>query len=244
MPASQFKSFFKKYSETLKNADCIKKSFDVLDKYPLMPSQAMYVVDWKELEIIYQRGIEQLLGYSAKDFSYLLHSEFYHPDDIECYVHLVQISNEWAREQKPEPFSVETTFDYRIRRKDGSFVKVLRQSTVFENCKDKSIKSALSILSDISDIKKSTTVNLSIRHAKTGRVLLEEAQAPNKKLAFSLRQIEILALLRDGLSSRDIAEQLHVSRHTVDTHRRNMLKKAGDKNVIELVQIAIRMGII
>lgn len=52
---------------------------------------------------------------------------------------------------------------------------------------------------------------------------------------FSKRQTEIIYLLVKGHSSLDIAEKLSISRHTVDTHRRAILKKAGCTNTLELL---------
>ncbi len=244
MPSNQFKAFFKAYSKKIEDLDCMEKSFEILDKYPLLPSQAIYVVNWKTIKIDYQRGIDKLLGYSKEEFNHDLLAEFYHPDDIERYVYLVKLTNEWARKLKPEPFSVETLIDYRIRKKDGNYVKVMRQSTVFESCKDKSIKSSFSLLTNISRIKTSTSVNLSVISNENGRVLLEDVQNETVLPQFSPRELEILIKLKEGLNSKAIAEVLHISSHTVDTHRRNALAKTPCKNIVELVQMAIKMGII
>jgi DNA-binding CsgD family transcriptional regulator len=52
---------------------------------------------------------------------------------------------------------------------------------------------------------------------------------------FSTRELEILQLLKDGLISKLIADKLFISIHTVDTHRRRMLKKANVTNTTELI---------
>lgn len=51
------------------------------------------------------------------------------------------------------------------------------------------------------------------------------------------REIEILKLILQGKKSKDIARKFYLSVNTVNTHRRNILKKAGVKSVIELVKI-------
>jgi two-component system, NarL family, nitrate/nitrite response regulator NarL len=48
------------------------------------------------------------------------------------------------------------------------------------------------------------------------------------------REIEICKLIFKGLSSQDIGDALFISKHTVDTHRRNILHKTGCKNTTEL----------
>ena len=49
------------------------------------------------------------------------------------------------------------------------------------------------------------------------------------------REMEILGLLVQGKTSLEISKVLHISRHTVDTHRRRILKKVQVKNTVELI---------
>jgi two-component system response regulator NreC len=49
------------------------------------------------------------------------------------------------------------------------------------------------------------------------------------------KEREILQLIADGLSSKQIAERLSISFYTVQTHRKNMLAKMGVKNTPELI---------
>lgn len=59
----------------------------------------------------------------------------------------------------------------------------------------------------------------------------------NKKLTHMItpKEKEILQLIADGLSSKQIAEKLNISFYTVQTHRKNMLAKMGVKNTPELI---------
>ena len=52
---------------------------------------------------------------------------------------------------------------------------------------------------------------------------------------FTDREFEILSLIKDGMDSVDIGKKLFISPHTVDTHRRNILKKTGFHQCTELV---------
>ncbi|GAB4299567.1 MAG: hypothetical protein Kow0098_26200 [Ignavibacteriaceae bacterium] len=69
---------------------------------------------------------------------------------------------------------------------------------------------------------------------------LTEKHLPEKlKSKFHLtdREIEIIELLLQGNSSQQIAEKLFISKHTVDTHRRNILEKTGAQNTTELFKV-------
>jgi DNA-binding NarL/FixJ family response regulator len=59
----------------------------------------------------------------------------------------------------------------------------------------------------------------------------------------SSREREVLQLLAEGCTSREIARQLHISVKTVETHRRNMLAKLELDTLADLVRYAIREGI-
>jgi DNA-binding NarL/FixJ family response regulator len=58
------------------------------------------------------------------------------------------------------------------------------------------------------------------------------------------REREVLQLIAEGRSNREIAELLHVSMKTVENHRANLMDKLGLRSVAELTRYAIRKGII
>jgi DNA-binding NarL/FixJ family response regulator len=58
----------------------------------------------------------------------------------------------------------------------------------------------------------------------------------------SEREIEILVAICRGLSNQEIADELFISKRTVDKHRANILEKTGCKNTASLVVYAIRNG--
>jgi DNA-binding NarL/FixJ family response regulator len=67
--------------------------------------------------------------------------------------------------------------------------------------------------------------------------------APKSKefhTGLSDRELEILILICQGLSNQEIAEQLFISKRTVDAHRANILEKTESKNTAQLVVYAIR----
>lgn len=60
----------------------------------------------------------------------------------------------------------------------------------------------------------------------------------------SSREREILVAVCRGLSNQEIADELFISKRTVDKHRANILEKTGCKNTASLVVYAIRKGIV
>ena len=58
------------------------------------------------------------------------------------------------------------------------------------------------------------------------------------------RELEVLKLIAEGNTSREIAAMLVISIKTVDRHRTNMLEKLGMRDRVELTRYAIRRGLI
>jgi DNA-binding NarL/FixJ family response regulator len=60
----------------------------------------------------------------------------------------------------------------------------------------------------------------------------------------SAREREILQLLAENKSNKDIAQALGISVRTVETHRRSVMQKLDANSIVELVHYAIRNGIV
>ena len=60
----------------------------------------------------------------------------------------------------------------------------------------------------------------------------------------SPREQEVLKLISEAHTNREIAETLHLAEKTVESHRANILRKLGMRDRVELVRYAIRRGLI
>lgn len=67
--------------------------------------------------------------------------------------------------------------------------------------------------------------------------------AAKPKPSLSQREEEILQLIAEGKSTKEIADVLHLSAKTVETHRRHLMEKVGIHNVAALTKYAIREGL-
>jgi DNA-binding NarL/FixJ family response regulator len=63
-------------------------------------------------------------------------------------------------------------------------------------------------------------------------------------LNISEREMEIIRLIAEGLSNKEVADKLFLSTHTVTTHRKNIMNKLGVNNTAGLVLFAVRENII
>jgi DNA-binding NarL/FixJ family response regulator len=60
----------------------------------------------------------------------------------------------------------------------------------------------------------------------------------------TLRERELLQLIAEGKSNKEIANMLNLSLYTVETHRSNILNKLNLHSVPELILYAVRKGVI
>lgn len=74
------------------------------------------------------------------------------------------------------------------------------------------------------------------------RDLLERGEPDNQEL--TPREEEIVKLVAEANTTREIAAMLHLSEKTVENHRGNAMKKLGMRDRVELVRYAIRRGLI
>lgn len=75
-----------------------------------------------------------------------------------------------------------------------------------------------------------------LERARNGETLAEDPLSP--------RESEIIKLIAEGHSSREIADILVISERTVERHRSNILEKLGMHNRVELTRYAIRRGLV
>lgn len=77
-------------------------------------------------------------------------------------------------------------------------------------------------------------------------IIIDEYLGRNTNVSASLtkRETQILGLLAEGKSVREISETLFISIKTVGTHKQNIFDKMGFENLAQLVKYAIKQGIV
>ncbi len=63
-------------------------------------------------------------------------------------------------------------------------------------------------------------------------------------LDFSLREVEVLQLIADGLTNAEMSDKLFISKRTIEGHRQSLLDKTGSKNTASLIRFAVLNHII
>jgi DNA-binding CsgD family transcriptional regulator len=85
---------------------------------------------------------------------------------------------------------------------------------------------------------------VSERTAATGKIGVESPTHGREVVRLSPREIQVLALVSEGVATQQIARRLSVSPSTVRSHIQNILRKVGAHNKLEAIAIARREGIL
>ena len=73
---------------------------------------------------------------------------------------------------------------------------------------------------------------------------ITKEEKPVNDLSLTRREIEVLQLLAEGLSNKEIGDRLFVSERTIVGHKSNLMAKTNTKNTVSLLAYAIRNGLI
>lgn len=134
--------------------------------------------------------------------------------------------------------------EYRIRNAAGEYVRAIEQQSILESDKSGNAWLALSVLDLSPDQSAFKQVKGCILNLKNNTLLSLQDLAGNENTVLSPREIEILQMVRNGLLSKEISEQLFISVHTVNTHRQRILEKLGADNSMEAVKYASALGLL
>ncbi len=210
----------------------------------------IYVMDLVTFELQFaSKELKNLVGYSPEEFfecsSDLLH--FIHPNDRqklqgeEYQLFLNQIKSMNDEQLKDARFSK----NFRLKHKNGNYIQCLDQSVLLDSDDQNNRLLVVGILIDISIFKTDDEVIFTIsEYTPTNDQQLISTQKIITKTIISEREKEILKLLLNGFSSKEIATSLKISIHTANTHRGNLLVKFSCKNTKELIHLARKEGIV
>lgn len=84
----------------------------------------------------------------------------------------------------------------------------------------------------------------SYTHPMVGRILRSNSMELEYLSSLSEREVEVLHLISQGFTTRDIATQLNLSENTIETYRKNLLLKFDASNMASLVKLASDWGIL
>lgn len=212
-------------------------------------SAAVYLVDYTSRQyMIVGENAERVMGHPREAFlEGGLDFMYHHYHDFELMRKSIFPDEVNFLKANPtiEPENMRITKSYRFRRDTGEYSHILQQATLIHAPGQPVPVAVFGFTSDITDFAEKGKLIHKIEQYSpaSGKWQIEHSKEyypdvePHQIL--SKREIEILKWVADGYGSKQIADRLCVSFNTVNTHRRNMLRKTNCRNLTELLRYAI-----
>lgn len=186
----------------------------------------------------------KVLGYPPEMINLPFFVSLIHPEDLPFFLNFeAAVENFFAKISGEKLFKYKVQYDYRVRKADGSYIRILNQIIIIQHEAD-DVRTFV-INTDITHLKKEPKPIISFigleGEPSYMNVDVKDIFRPTKYL-FTRREKDILRSLAKGMNSVEISETLNISKHTVDVHRKNMLKKTGAKSTNEIIGIAFNNG--
>jgi hypothetical protein len=208
--------------------------------------QFITVANLAQIKFLYASDrIRQVIGVEPDQLNPSHFVEVTHPDDLSRFGLLKAQTFVVEKEVlEIKTGSALVSFTIRIRNTAGVYFNCLCQAYFFFSPIP---QNAVYLLQVISNVDSFEMRKRGFHHYK-GKDL-SHFRFPDKKLLnigpdYSSRELEILKLIESGLSSKEIADKLFLSVHTVNTHRRNILGQCGQCNIYNLIYELKEQGLL
>ncbi|WP_405605495.1 LuxR C-terminal-related transcriptional regulator [Polaribacter sp. Asnod1-A03] len=164
----------------------------------------------------------------------------FHPDDLQpwlaCLKSLMTFTMNELDDQKRRKMSY--TWNYRIKNQAGEYITIIQNTTPLQfDKKEKPIigLAHYTVLPGDLNMDISATAKYLNSDNEYETLFYKNISSEGLLNAISNRERDIIRLLLLSKTSNEISKTLNISKHTVDTHRRNILKKLSLNSTYELL---------
>ncbi len=208
-----------------------------------------YVIDFFNMGLSnVSDSLEALTGFDPDKVTFTDILSSIHPDDLDFVIKAEAFLTKFFDEKigREKLLNYKISYNLRARLKNGEYVLFNHQALMLTldeaggYGKSLNINTRIDHLSSVNNYKVSL-IGLYGEPSFMG-IGLEDSLEQAKP--YSKREIDVIRLMAEGLSSKEIADKLFISDQTVNTHRKNILEKTGCKNTMQVISTCIRQGLI
>lgn len=238
----------KKFEEELKPTIDTISSFAIGPYFWLIPDQSNMTI------VAASPNTQDLTPYTTDEWikkDVFFWFETMHPEDREFVASSLALSVELQESLPIEKAElVQINIYLRMLDKDKNFRWVLMQFPRRLYNENGKVISTLILVTDLSHLPKNFSRMLTLIDASNAKSIFFATQVDNKNLIsldvprISKRELEILQLMVRGMNTPQMAENLFLSYHTVENHKRNLRKKTKTSTSAELIDYVWRYNLI
>lgn len=237
-----YKSIFESYDKPSLETH-IKKLID-LDFYLPYSSTFFCITNTQDLTFEYiSKNFNSCLGLDGNELKTKGMRYFWsriHPDDIDVWLSALNGLMEFTIDKIPEDKrqNANYTWNYRFKNAKGNYVNIVQNTTplAFDSDMKPIIGLAhYTVLDANIEMQITASTKLLNENNEYETVYFNNCSQKLLQGGISKRERDVIRLLVLNQTSKQISEKLNISSHTVDTHRRNILKKLNISSTGELI---------
>jgi DNA-binding CsgD family transcriptional regulator len=222
----QWNGLFKKQKSQTSKASKKQEKPNLIDSYYFI-----FECDTNKISFV-NNTFQTLTGYDLRSFTIEKLIDMIHPDDkpyfFACEEKDLAFTNKLLFN---EHFNYLFSYTYRILTANDEYIRIKQTCQALEVNNQGHLTKTLVIHQRIEDFEE-RPINDHRIFDKSRSIYLDSENCYN----LTKTELKILALIQEGLNSKEIAQQLCKSQHTVITHRKNILKKTNSDSFIQLLR--------
>jgi len=176
----------------------------------------------------------EVIGYALSAEDFLRRKQYYQYDILILDIHLPQMNGiELAKRMRNEQPELKIII-----------LSMADSPSLIAQLKKLKINGFLTKNASLKDVINSLSQVVSNKTSFPTQVITNQKAIIQDTHYLTRREIEVVQQISNGSSSRQIADNLFISKLTVETHRKNITQKLGSKNVAQLIRFATKEGIL
>lgn len=234
--------YFEQVKEFIKKNSSESKILKQIENINLYQNECFFLLDYSQNKIVYKKGFQNLLGYHNEEITNDFLFNKIHPDEVEIVKRIIKATISYCMEYPNNSSNNFLSIKYRLRKRDGTYINILNNSSIYNVDKKGRMNAALIKFTDISFIGYTKHVNWNFKATELNEIAFKELINKAYEGFFTSREIEIILKINKGFSNKIIGKSLNISVHTVAVHRKNIYRKSNCHNSDELILFCEEKG--
>ena len=236
-------SFFKEVESQFKSKGTNQLKRDIVLDTDLKSSECFFVFDLTDATISHFGGMKKMFGYEIENLDLPFIIDKLHPDDADqVQAILKNVITQSIKITIPKYTNV-LKMSSRFRKSNGEYIRTVSENFIIQTDDDQFVQSFLVRYTDVSFLDDSETVEWWVNTDFIDKDDLGNSVYGENKNIFTPREKQIILIMLMGNTNIEIANDLNISRHTVSTHRKNILSKSNCSSMKELKIFCKKNGV-
>ena len=208
-----------------------------------------YIFNFNKMDFDYLHpSITNVLGLPANGTTYKDIAALIHPDDVEFVTACELFAGDFLFNHidDAQRFNYKVSYTVRFKSPSGEYINILHQAIFIPTDIPGQTTHVFGVHTNVSGFLEASNhkisfIGLNGAPSHLGmevprNILVEKTPSPR---LFSEREMDVIRLIAQGNTSKDVAGLLNISFHTVRTHRKNILSKSKCNSSAELISFCL-----